>query len=70
MDDINELYYLFPQVKENIFIEKKVGQGKFKKKKWILFCQLKFLFSNFKQKELSALFIVVGFVVMNKKRSL
>ena len=27
MDDINELYYLFPEVKENIFIEKKVGQG-------------------------------------------
>jgi len=70
MDDINELYFLFPQVKENIFIEKKVGQGKFKKKKVDFVLSLKFLFSNFKQKELSALFIVVGFVEMNKKRSL
>jgi hypothetical protein len=27
MDDIEELYYLFPQIKENIKVEKKVGQG-------------------------------------------
>ena len=27
MDDINEIYNLFPEIKENIFIEKKVGQG-------------------------------------------
>ncbi len=29
MDDINELYYLFPDIKENIIVEKKVGQGRF-----------------------------------------
>ena len=27
MDDIQELYYLFPEIKEHISIEKKVGQG-------------------------------------------
>jgi hypothetical protein len=27
MDDIQELYYLFPEIKEHIQIEKKVGQG-------------------------------------------
>ena len=27
MDDIKELYHLFPDLKENIVIEKKVGQG-------------------------------------------
>ena len=30
MDDIEELYYLFPEIKSQIIIEKKVGQGKFK----------------------------------------
>ena len=29
MDDIQELYYLFPKIKENIIVEKKVGQGTF-----------------------------------------
>jgi hypothetical protein len=27
MDDIGELYYLFPELKDNIVVEKKVGQG-------------------------------------------
>lgn len=27
MDDIDELYYLFPELKDNIVVEKKVGQG-------------------------------------------
>lgn len=27
MDDIQELYYLFPEIKEHIAVEKKVGQG-------------------------------------------
>ncbi len=27
MDDIQELYYLFPEIKEHIIVEKKVGQG-------------------------------------------
>ena len=27
MDDIQELYSLFPEIKEHIFVEKKVGQG-------------------------------------------
>jgi cell division control protein 7 len=29
MDDIEELYHLFPEIKQNINIEKKVGQGTF-----------------------------------------
>jgi cell division control protein 7 len=29
MDDIEELYGLFPEIKQNVFIEKKVGQGTF-----------------------------------------
>ena len=29
MDDIQELYYLFPEIKEHIKVEKKVGQGSF-----------------------------------------
>jgi hypothetical protein len=27
MDDIEELYHLFPEIKSQIIIEKKVGQG-------------------------------------------
>lgn len=27
MDDIQELYSLFPEVKDHIFVEKKIGQG-------------------------------------------
>ena len=33
MDDIQELYYLFPEIKNQIVVEKKVGQGKFEKLK-------------------------------------
>lgn len=29
MDDVQELYYIFPQLKEHIVVEKKVGQGTF-----------------------------------------
>lgn len=27
MDDIDDLYSLFPEIKEHIFVEKKIGQG-------------------------------------------
>ena len=29
MDNIDELYYLFPEIKQHISVEKKVGQGTF-----------------------------------------
>jgi hypothetical protein len=66
MDDIQELYYLFPEIKEHIQIEKKVGQGcRF----FSIFFLHVFQHNNyFNPQVLSVMFTWVIFVVTKMKK--